>query len=110
MGLFWLVGVSGILLGSAHLFTPAPVAKAIGWPTSRFQWEVGLAPWGMDRQYFIQSLAVCRNLSVACATLEQHDSDLRKKCEKLYLAIDEVVGELVGDSSYLRVREWPSRA
>ena len=46
VGLFWLVGVSGILLGSAHLFTPAPVAKAIGWPTSRFQWEVGLAGVG----------------------------------------------------------------
>src|SRR5215510_13913992 len=43
VGLFWLVGVSGILLGSAHLFTPEPVANAIGWPTSRFQWEVGLA-------------------------------------------------------------------
>ena len=38
--------VSGILLGSAHLFTPGPVAKAIGWPTSRFQWEVGLAGVG----------------------------------------------------------------
>jgi hypothetical protein len=47
VGLFWLVGVSGILLGSAHLFTPAPVAKAIGWPTSRFQWEVGLAGVGV---------------------------------------------------------------
>jgi hypothetical protein len=46
VGLFWLVGVSGILLGSGHLFTPAPVAKAIGWPTSRFQWEVGLAGVG----------------------------------------------------------------
>src|SRR5262245_60302464 len=46
VGLFWLVGISGILLGSAHLFTPAPVAKAIGWPSSRFQWEVGLAGVG----------------------------------------------------------------
>jgi hypothetical protein len=50
------------------------------------------------------------NLSVACATGEHHDSELRKKCEKLYLAIDEVVGELVGDSSYLHVKEHPSRA
>ena len=63
-----------------------------------------------DRHYFIQALAECRNLSVACATGERHDSDLRKKCEKLYLAIDEVVGELVGDSSYLRVKDYPSRA
>jgi hypothetical protein len=63
-----------------------------------------------DRQYILQSLAECRNLSVACATGERFDSELRKTCEKLYLAIDEVVGELVGDSSYLRVREWPGRA
>jgi hypothetical protein len=46
VGLVWLVGVSGILLGSPHLFTPGPVADAIGWPTSRFQWEVGLAGVG----------------------------------------------------------------
>jgi hypothetical protein len=46
VGLVWLVGVSGNLLGSAHLLTPGPVAKAIGWPTSRFQWEVGLAGVG----------------------------------------------------------------
>ena len=46
VGLVWLVGVNGILLGSPHLFTPGPVAKAIGWPTSRFQWEVGLAGVG----------------------------------------------------------------
>jgi Family of unknown function (DUF6790) len=36
VGLVWLVGVSGILLGSPHLFTPRPVAEAIGWPTSPF--------------------------------------------------------------------------
>ena len=46
VGLVWLVGVSGLLLGSPHLFTPGPVAEAIGWPTSRFQWEVGLAGVG----------------------------------------------------------------
>jgi hypothetical protein len=39
----WLVGVNGIITGSGHLFMPAPVAESIGWPTSRFQWEVGLA-------------------------------------------------------------------
>ena len=46
VGLTWLVGVSGIALGSGHLFTPAPVAASIGWPTSRFQWEVGPANVG----------------------------------------------------------------
>jgi hypothetical protein len=46
VGLTWLVGVNGILLGSGHLFMPGPVAKVIGWPTSRFQWEVGLASVG----------------------------------------------------------------
>ena len=43
VGLVWLVGVNGIILGSGHLFMPAPTAASIGWPTSRFQWEVGLA-------------------------------------------------------------------
>jgi hypothetical protein len=60
-----------------------------------------------DRQYFIQSMAECRNLSVACAAGEAHDSELRKRCEHLTLAIDGVVGELVGDESYLRVKEHP---
>jgi Family of unknown function (DUF6790) len=50
VGLVWLVGVSGILLGSPHLFTPRPVAEAIGWPTSPFQWEVGLAAVGTELQ------------------------------------------------------------
>jgi hypothetical protein len=62
-----------------------------------------------DRQYFILSLAECRNLSVACSTGEHHDSELRKKCEKLYLAIDEVAGELVGDNWYLQIKKYPSR-
>jgi hypothetical protein len=43
VGLIWLVGVNGIVLGSGHIFMPGPTAAAIGWPTSRFQWEVGLA-------------------------------------------------------------------
>jgi hypothetical protein len=62
-----------------------------------------------DRQYFIQSMAECRNLSVACAAGERHDSELRKRCEHLTLAIDGVVGELVGDESYLRVKDHPSK-
>jgi hypothetical protein len=39
----WLVGVNGIITGTGHMFMPAKVAESIGWPTSRFQWEVGLA-------------------------------------------------------------------
>ena len=50
VGLFWLVGVSGIFLGSAHLFTPAPVAKAIGWPTSRFHGKSVWPAWGTELQ------------------------------------------------------------
>jgi hypothetical protein len=46
LGLTWLVGVSGIVFSSGHLFMPAAVAESIGWPTSRFQWEVGLANLG----------------------------------------------------------------
>jgi len=43
IGLTWLVGVNGIITGTGHMFIPAPIAASIGWPTSRFQWEVGLA-------------------------------------------------------------------
>jgi hypothetical protein len=43
VGLMWLVGVNGIITGTGHMFMPAPIAASIGWPTSRFQWEVGLA-------------------------------------------------------------------
>jgi hypothetical protein len=46
LGLTWLVGVNGLVLGSGHLFMPQPVAESIGWPTGRFQWEVGLANVG----------------------------------------------------------------
>jgi hypothetical protein len=43
LALFWLVGINGLLLSAGHLVMPARVARAIGWPTSPFQWEVGLA-------------------------------------------------------------------
>jgi hypothetical protein len=43
IALTWLVGVNGIITGTGHMFMPAPVARGIGWPTSPFQWEVGLA-------------------------------------------------------------------
>ena len=43
IGVLWLIGLNGLLLGSGHLFNPAPVAASIGWPTSPFQAEVGLA-------------------------------------------------------------------
>jgi hypothetical protein len=43
VGLTWLVGVNGIITGIGHMSMPAPIAASIGWPTSRFQWEVGLA-------------------------------------------------------------------
>jgi hypothetical protein len=46
IGLTWLVGVSGIIFATGHLFMPVPTAASIGWPTSRFQWEVGLANLG----------------------------------------------------------------
>jgi hypothetical protein len=58
-----------------------------------------------DRQLFVQSLAVARNLSVECERGEHHESELRKACENLNLAIDGVVGELVGDASYLQIKD-----
>jgi hypothetical protein len=61
-----------------------------------------------DRQHFIQCLAETRNLSIACARGEHSDSELRRRCETLTAAIDGVVGELVGDESYLALKD-PSR-
>ncbi len=63
-----------------------------------------------DRQQFIQSLAVCRNLSIACERGECHDSELRKRCEELIAAIDNVASELVGDASYFQIVDVQSRA
>ena len=63
-----------------------------------------------DRQHFVSALAICRNLTVACEGGEHHDSALRKRCEELLTAIDNLCGELVGDQSYLRLREFPSTA
>ena len=44
---FWLmllfVGVSGLYTGILHLAWPAQAAASIGWSTSPFQWEVGMA-------------------------------------------------------------------
>lgn len=58
-----------------------------------------------DRQYFIQSLAVARNLSVECSNGEREGSELHQRCREMNTAIDAVVGELVGDASYLHLKE-----
>jgi hypothetical protein len=43
VGVLWLIGISGFIFAGGHLFMPASVAESIGWATSPFQWEVGLA-------------------------------------------------------------------
>jgi hypothetical protein len=68
LGLTWLVGVNGLITGSGHMLMPAPVAASIGWPTSRFQWEVGLADLsygvagimapGFDRGFWLATIIV----------------------------------------------------
>jgi hypothetical protein len=68
LGLIWLVGVNGIITGTGHMFMPAPIAASIGWPTSRFQWEVGLADLsygvagvmapGFDRGFWLATIVV----------------------------------------------------
>ena len=63
-----------------------------------------------DRQLFIQSLAQARNLAIACETGERHDSQLRKSCEALCIAIDNTVEQLVGDRAYLHVKDMQQRA
>ncbi len=56
-----------------------------------------------DRQHFIQTLAVCRNLAITCGQGEHRDSALQYRCKELIDSIDDVAGELVGDSSYFKI-------
>ncbi len=63
-----------------------------------------------DRQYFVQTLAECRNLSIACETAQSHDTELRRRCEGLIAAVDSVAGELVGDDAYFKVVEVHPKA
>ena len=40
----WLIGVTGLMVGSGHMFFPDPIAESIGWAKGTpWQWEVGLA-------------------------------------------------------------------
>lgn len=61
-----------------------------------------------ERQHFIQCLAETRNLAIACGMGERTDSELRARCKDLLGAIDAVVGEIVGDSGYLHVKDHPA--
>jgi hypothetical protein len=76
-GLIWLVGVNGIITGAGHMLVPAPVGASIGWPTSRFQWEVGLADLsygvagimapGFDRGFWLATIIVFSIFMVGAA-------------------------------------------
>ena len=63
-----------------------------------------------DRQHFIQCLAACRNLAIACGRGEHRDSGLHYRCKDLIDAIDGVASELVGDAHYFKVIDVPPRA
>lgn len=63
-----------------------------------------------DRQHYVQCLAIVRNLSIACALGERPDSDLGKRCTLLVTSIDDVMGELVGDSAYFHEHDESNRA
>jgi len=63
-----------------------------------------------DRQHFVQCLAIVRNLSIACAMGERPESELRKRCDRLIASVDDMMGELVGDSAYLHIENAPKQA
>jgi hypothetical protein len=58
-----------------------------------------------DRQHFVQSLAVVRNLAIACGIGEERGSPLKEHCRKLIREIDNVSREIVGDAYYDRLRD-----
>jgi hypothetical protein len=65
---------------------------------------IGFAPWS----YW--SIDACPALGKRWSqALLQRNGHAGLRRQALYLAIDEVVGELAGDSGYLHVREYPSR-
>lgn len=41
--LFFYVGLMGILTAYAHVFRPVETSASIGWPTSPYEYEVGMA-------------------------------------------------------------------
>jgi hypothetical protein len=41
--LFFYVGLMGLLTAYAHVFRPAETSASIGWPTSPYEYEVGMA-------------------------------------------------------------------
>ena len=63
-----------------------------------------------DRQFWVQELAIVRNLSMACIGGEREGSALGNRCQELVAAIDNLMGELVGDPAYFHVEDYPQRA
>ncbi len=54
------IGVSGLWAGTSHVFFPAVAARYIGWQTSPFQFEVGMADFAIG---VTACLAFWRSLS-----------------------------------------------
>jgi hypothetical protein len=63
-----------------------------------------------DRQHFVQCLAITRNLSIACGRGERPGSELSQRCDRLVTAVDDLMGELVGDSAYFHEQDNANRA
>jgi len=50
-----------------------------------------------------------RELALQCAHAEHHESELRRKCEVLHIAIDALSTELTGDPAYFHLKPAPAR-
>ena len=61
------------------------------------------------RHELLRALGEARELALQCAHSEHHDSELRKKCEVLHIAIDALSTELTGDPAYFHLKPSPSR-
>jgi uncharacterized protein DUF6790 len=68
--LSWLlllpIGVTGLWAGASHVFFPATAAAHIGWQTSPFQFEVGMADFAIG---VTACLAFWRDLSFKAAAV-----------------------------------------
>jgi hypothetical protein len=57
----FLVGLMGLWAALGHIVFPARVAQAIGWPTSPFQFEVGVAKSGDRLGWVIRGVPLVRS-------------------------------------------------
>jgi len=61
------------------------------------------------RHELLRALGDARELALQCAHAEHQESELRRKCEGLHIAVDALAAELTGDPAYFHLKPAPAR-